>query len=284
MSASAPSLSLVIPTRNEAENVGALLEGIRTAIPGRDKELIFVDDSVDETPLLLQRLLANVDCQASVVHRPRFERSGGLSTAVVRGCGFAEGTWICIMDADLQHPASAVPMLLETAAATGADIVVGSRHTANQDAPDGFDGPSRRLISNSARVLARTLIPSARATTDPMSGFFLFRRSVIAGVDLRPIGYKVLLEILVRGHWRTVVDVPYVFHSRNAGVSKATLRQGIQFIRHLRRLAMASEPRKRNAAVQPEAGPIPPQYWRHAPSDDALEPSAEPTGAVHAER
>ncbi len=284
MTASAPSLSLVIPTRNEAENVGPLLDGICAAIPGRDKELIFVDDSVDETPLLLQRLLADVDCPASVVHRPRFERSGGLSTAVVRGCGFAEGTWICIMDADLQHPASAVPMLLETAGSTGADIVVGSRHTANQDAPDGFDGPSRRLVSSSARIVAQALIPSARATTDPLSGFFLFRRSVIAGVDLRPIGYKVLLEILVRGHWEKVVDVPYVFHSRNAGVSKATLRQGIQFARHLRRLSIASEPRKRKRAERPEPSTIPPHYWRHAPSDEALNTPTERPGAVHAER
>lgn len=286
MPASSPSLSLVIPTRDEAENVEALLEGICAAVPGPSKEVIFVDDSEDETPRLLERLLADIDCPARLVHRPPPERRGGLSTAVVRGCGLAEGAWICIMDADLQHPASAIPLLVEAAAASDADVVVGSRYMRAQDAPDGFDGLSRRLVSTSARIVARTVIPSARATTDPLSGFFLFRRSIVAGVVLRPIGYKVLLEVLVRGAWRSVVDVPYVFHSRNAGVSKATLQQGMQFVRHLSLLAVASEPRRRGAreAAQPETEPIPPHLRRSDGAPDVLEPPGEATGAVHAER
>jgi len=286
MSASSLSLTLVIPTRDEAENVEALLAGICEAVPGPGKELIFVDDSEDETPALLARLLAESDCPARVVHRPPPERRGGLSTAVVRGCGLAQGAWICIMDADLQHPASAVPLLVEAATASDADIVVGSRYMPHQDAPDGFDGVSRRLVSTTGRIVARSLVPSSRATTDPLSGFFLFRRSIVAGVTLRPIGYKVLLEILVRGDWRRVVDVPYVFHSRNAGVSKATFRQGMQFVRHLLLLAVAAEPRRRKAraTVPPAAEAVPQHLLRADGAPDVIESPGEATGAVHAER
>jgi glycosyltransferase involved in cell wall biosynthesis len=285
MSAASLSLTLVIPTRDEAGNVEALLAGICEAVPGSQKELIFVDDSEDETPHLLRRLLAHADCPARVIHRERPERRGGLSTAVVFGCGLAEGRWICIMDADLQHPASAIPLLVEAAAASDADIVVGSRYMPHQDAPDGFDGLSRRLVSAAGRAVARALIPSSRATTDPLSGFFLFRRSILDGVTLRPIGYKVLLEILVRGRWRHVVDVPYLFHSRNAGVSKATFRQGMQFVRHLALLALAPEPSRRGARRPPaETEAIPPHLLRAEGSSELMESPGEAKGAAHAER
>jgi hypothetical protein len=128
---------------------------------------------------------------------------------------------------------------------------------------------------------------SARATTDPLSGFFLVRRSVLDGVRLRPIGYKVLLEILVRGDWRKVIDVPYVFHSRNAGVSKATMRQGLQFARHMSLLAIAREPGRRKARQAEErkqAEAVPAHLLRDQVADDLAEPLGEPTGAVHAKR
>ncbi len=230
-----PSLSLVIPTRNEADNVDRLISSICAAMPGPTKELVFVDDSDDPTPAVLQRRLRATDCPGLVLQRANASRAGGLATAVVRGMQVSSGHFICTMDADLQHPASAVPLLLAAAEEAAADVVVGSRYMKGGGA-DGFDGFGRRTVSQVARLAARALLASARWTTDPLSGFFLVRRDVVDGVELRPIGYKILLEILVRGRWQRIADVPYAFHSRNAGVSNATFREGMQFARHVSHL------------------------------------------------
>jgi dolichol-phosphate mannosyltransferase len=235
----APSLSIVIPTRNEAENVEALIAAICAAIPGSDKELIFVDDSDDATPLLLQRFLPKADCPGLVVQRTGEERAGGLSTAVVAGFASSSGAYLCVMDADLQHPASLIPLLWREAEREQADIVVGSRFMANGSSNGGLDGLQRHAVSRGARFLAHLFLPPARATSDPLSGFFLVHRRVVEDVDLRPVGYKILLEILVRGRWQKVLDAPYAFRARHAGLSKATTSQGVEFARHLASLVVA---------------------------------------------
>jgi len=236
------SLSFVIPTRNEAENVRPLLTSICSAVPGASKEIIFVDDSDDDTPAVLQMAIRESDCRAVVLRRSQLTRSGGLSTAVVRGFELARGKFVCTMDADLQHPASAVPLMLSAAYRSSADVVVGSRYT-NGLTLRGFNGAGRFAVSAIARQIAHTALPSARPTTDPLSGFFLLRRSVVDGIRLQPMGYKILLEVLVRGRWSKIADVPYAFHSRNAGVSKSTLREGRVFLRHLVKLRAAHRER-----------------------------------------
>jgi dolichol-phosphate mannosyltransferase len=220
--------------------VEVLIATICAAVPGPDKELIFVDDSDDATPVLLRRLLPEADCPGLIVERARGERTGGLSTAVVEGFANSTGVYLCIMDADLQHPAGAIPVLWMKAEREGADIVVGSRFMANAGSRAGLDGLRRHAVSRGARLLARLLLPPARATSDPLSGFFVVHRRVVQDVDLRPVGYKILLEVLVRGRWQKVVDVPYVFHARQAGLSKATAGQGAKFVRHLASLAVAA--------------------------------------------
>jgi dolichol-phosphate mannosyltransferase len=236
------SLSFVIPTRNEAENVRPLLTSICSAVPGASKEIIFVDDSDDDTPAVLQMAIRESDCRAIVLRRSQLTRSGGLSTAVVRGFELARGKFVCTMDADLQHPASAVPLMLSAAYRSAADVVVGSRYT-NGLTLRGFNGAGRFAVSAVARQLTHAALASARPTTDPLSGFFLLRRSVVDGVRLQPMGYKILLEVLVRGRWSKIADVPYAFHSRNAGVSKSTLREGRIFLRHLIKLRAAHRAR-----------------------------------------
>ena len=228
----APALSLVIPTRNEVENVRPLIAGVCAAVPGASKELIFVDDSDDETPQAIQRGLHEADCPGRLLRRSVLNRRGGLATAVARGFSLAQGEMICTLDADLQHPASAIPLLVSCAELTKADVVVASRYQSRRVSA-GFDSTGRWAVSIVARHMARVIVPVASETTDPLSGFFLIRRHVITGVELRPTGYKILLEVLARGRWSRVADVPYAFHSRNAGVSKATLREGIQFALHL---------------------------------------------------
>jgi hypothetical protein len=237
--AAGPSLSLVIATRNEAENVEALIAAICVALPGSDKELIFVDDSDDSTLFLLQRFLPQADCPSLILCRAGEERAGGLSTAVVAGFAVSTGAYLCNMDADLQHPASEIPHLWRSAERQQADIVVASRFMAD-GSTDGLAGLRRHAVSQGSRLLARLLLPRARMTSDPLSGFFIVHRRVLEGVDLHPMGYKILLEILVRGRWQRLLDVPYTFQARYAGVSKATMRQGIQFVRHLALLTVAA--------------------------------------------
>ena len=265
-----PSLSIVVPTRNEAENVEALIATICAAVPGSDKELIFVDDSDDDTPLLLRRLLPEADCPGLVVQRLSEERAGGLSTAVVAGFANSIGAYLCIMDADLQHPASAIPVLWMKAERERADIVVGSRFMANGSSMDGLDGLQRHAVSRGARLLARLILPPARATSDPLSGFFVVHRRVLQGVNLRPVGYKILLEVLVRGRWQKVLDVPYIFRARHAGLSKATTGQGIEFVRHLASLAVAAHFGERE---MPAPAPVHPEGVR------PFQPEAEAANA-----
>ena len=229
----APLLSLVIPTRNEREAVPALLNRLQPCLYGIDAELVFVDDSDDGTEAVLDA--ARPEQELTVLHREADRRAGGLSTAVELGFAQARGEFICVLDADLQHPPERILDMLD-AVRDGADVVVASRYLPGGSAA-GLDGPVRRFLSRaSCEVTKLVFAGRLRGISDPLSGFFVVRRDVVAGVRLRPIGFKILLEVLVRGNWTTASEVPYCFEGRTAGLSKATLRQGGQFLRHLWRL------------------------------------------------
>ncbi len=224
---------MVIPTRDEEANVEPLLLRLATSLESIDHEILFVDDSDDRTPRLLAAARAT-DPRVGLVHRRGVEREGGLSTAVLRGLHGAHGEFVCVMDADLQHPPENIPAMLE-AAIGGADVVVASRYTRGGSG-HGLDGTLRRLVSRGAGAVARALFREARASSDPLSGFFICRRGVIDGIEFRPVGFKVLLELLVCIPDLRVSDVPLDFASRTAGASKASLGQGLLFLGHLRSL------------------------------------------------
>ncbi len=226
-------VSLVVPTYNERENVVRLADRIRGALGGLDYELVFVDDSTDDTPELI-RQLSQEDPRIRLLHRPGRR---GLASAVVDGIRAARGGVVCVLDADLQHPPERIPELIRAMEDTGADVVVASRYL-----PGGsYRGlsPLRRLASRTATWVAKLLLHRARLVSDPMSGFFAFRRCVVEGVELRPVGYKVLLEVLVRGRLRKVAEVPYAFDARAGGRSKLTWRQNVEYLQHLLRLLTA---------------------------------------------
>lgn len=226
-----PTLSIIVPTRNEQGNIAALARRVSLALATVSYEIIFVDDSDDATPDAIRQARAN-DPRVRLLHRvPGEARVGGLATAVVAGLQAAQGALLAVIDADLQHPPETLASLV--AAAQDADIVVASRYIPG-GSPGGLAGPVRLLVSRSTAALAGLSFRRVRACSDPMSGFFLVRREVIAGVDLRPQGFKILLEILVRGKWSMLAEVPYVFATREAEQSKASLRQGVEYLRHLR--------------------------------------------------
>lgn len=232
-------VSVVVPTRNEAGNVEALLDRLGPALRGRSAEVIFVDDSDDDTPdRVRQQSAARSDgLTVRLVHRDPGQRAGGLGTAVVAGIAAATGNWVVVMDGDLQHPPEVVPALIEAGRRSGAGLVVASRRV-DGGAAGGLSGPARVLVSGGATMLAKGLFPfRLRGVSDPMSGFFAVRRSAVDTTGLRPDGFKILMEILVRTPGLRPVEVGFEFQDRFAGRSKASLAEGMRFARHLLRLS-----------------------------------------------
>ncbi len=250
--ASKVMLSVIIPTRHEALSVAPLVERLERALSDVESEVIFVDDSDDDTPGVIDSLVRSHQssrCAVSLLHRPIGERPGGLSGAVLAGLRVARGEWVCVMDGDLQHPPELVPMLLREARSSGAGVVVGSRYRAG-GAADGLQ-PTRGVISRGAAGLAKFTFPrKLRDLTDPMSGFFVFRRDGVDPDELRPVGFKILLEIVVRSPELKVVEVPYEFGRRESGVSKASAREGVAYARHLSRLRSNVLPRPSKRSVR----------------------------------
>lgn len=223
-------LSVVLPTYNERRNIDRLIERVEHALEAIPHELIFVDDSTDGTDLAIAEH-ARRRTHITLIHR---ETRRGLATAAVEGIRRSNGEVVCLLDADLQHPPEILPLLLEALERTGADVVVASRNVAG----GGYETftRARRMASWAATVLARALLSRARLVSDPMSGFFAVRKDVVRGVSLRPLGYKILLEILVRGRLARVCEVPYRFRARGAGHSKLTIYQQWEYLLHLLRL------------------------------------------------
>ena len=202
-------------------------------------EAVFVDDSDDGTDVILAQR-AQRDARVRVVHRS--VNVGGLAGAVVEGLRLAGGTYVCVLDADLQHPPDRIPALLEKAAASDADVVVASRYVGGGSA-GGLDRSFPAFLLAWSKMAGRAAFPRQLArVSDPLGGYFLVRRGVVDGVDLRPIGYKILLEILIRCRWDKEAEVPYSFQARQYGSSKADFSQGIRFLRHLSLLLWECSP------------------------------------------
>src|SRR5260370_11201510 len=148
----------------------------------------------------------------------------------------AQADYVAVLDADLQHPPEQLRVLYDQAVAQQGDLVVASRYLKG-GSYQGLDGAGRRCISVGLKWMAKLLFPEhLLRLSDPLGGFFLLRRALLADVSLRAIGYKILLELLLRCPWRQVLEVPYQFQGRAHGQSKATMQQGIQALRHMLRL------------------------------------------------
>jgi dolichol-phosphate mannosyltransferase len=235
-----PQISLIVPTYNEADNLEPLVSGLLETFRAKGRqhfEIIVVDDdSPDGTGGLAHKLAAEHAGIVRVVHRtsPR-----GLATAVLAGWQVARAPVLAVMDADGQHPAS-LPLRLLHAVEQRADVAIASRYSPGGETPDW--NPVRRILSHGARLLARLTLPGVVAGIhDPLSGCFALRRAVIADKKLRPLGYKILLEVLARGEFRSVEEVPYSFADRQAGRSKASVRQLILYVLHTLQLAWATK-------------------------------------------
>jgi dolichol-phosphate mannosyltransferase len=230
-------LSLILPTYNEVENIQSiiailsqLLDGV---IPGKYELIVVDDNSPDLTWKIGSELLPDYP-QLRVMRRIT-ER--GLSTAVIRGWQVARGEILGVIDADLQHPPEVVLQLLQEME-RGADLAVASRNI--EDGGVSEWSWIRRFLSRGAQVLGLMILPEVIGRlSDPMSGYFMVRRRSIFGKTLSPVGYKILIEVAARGKIDWIAEAGYVFRERQAGESKVTWKQYVEYIQHLLKLRLS---------------------------------------------
>ena len=220
-------LSIIVPTFNEAPNVAELVRRVSIAVDGIDAEIIFVDDSTDDTPEVIAAVAADAAIPVRCLHRE--QPTGGLGGAVVAGAAVANAALCLVIDGDLQHPPEKIPELYARALADDVDVVVASRYAGGGDA-EGLSSWLRHAVSRTSTLVTKAMFPvRLRNTTDPMTGFFIFDRRRVDVAGLKPRGFKILLEILARQSLR-VAEVPFDFAKRHAGDSKASLLQGMRFV------------------------------------------------------
>ena len=219
---------MVVPTYNERERIEELVRAVFAACEEHDValEMIIVDDnSPDGTGAAADALAKSL--RVRVIHRTG---KLGLGTAVVAGFEAASARIVGVMDADFSHPPALVPRLLAALRATQADVVIASRYVAGGSTPNW---PMwRRLLSRTACLAARPLSP----VRDAASGFFLIRQSVASRVAIRAGGFKICLELLMRGWPERLVEIPYRFDDREQGESKMSLREAAGYLIQLRDL------------------------------------------------
>ncbi len=212
-------ISIIIPTYNESENIIKILHSIGEILPKNiPTQAIVVDDnSPDGTGKIVEDYLKNVkkiaDYTIEIIHR---KAKDGLGSAILKGIQQAKGDTIVVMDSDFSHPPQIIPKLIESIKKYQYDIVVASRYIKGGK----IQGWSlkRKIISKSATLIAKKGL--GIDTKDPMSGFFAFKRNIIKGLNIDAIGYKILLEILVKTKNVNIKEIPYTFQDREFGSSK----------------------------------------------------------------
>lgn len=230
MTNSGRSVSIIVPAFREAPNIKPLTQRLFSALAEAELagELIVVDDdSRDGTEAIVAELTATYPVRVMVRKTEK-----GLSSAVLAGLAEAKYDNLLVMDADLQHPPESVPAMVAALEADDCEFVLGTRYGG-----DGALDPNwpllRRLGSKGATALAQPLC----RVSDPMSGFFALRRSVLNRAErLNPIGYKIGLELLVKAGCRRVREVPIHFAARTAGASKLGAGETFRYLWHLNRL------------------------------------------------
>ncbi len=222
-------LSIIVPTYKEALNIPALCERIHGALDksSYDYEVIIVDDdSGDGIDSAVDKLKTEYPVK---IHIRKGER--GLASAVIKGFEIAEGSVFMVMDADLSHPPEKIPEVAAPVFSGEADFSIGSRFVPGGDA-DHFN-LFRKMNAQVSKLLAR---PFTRVN-DPMAGFFAFKASILNdAAPLDPVGFKIGLEVIVKASPQNVVEVPIKFMERLHGESKLSLKEQVNYLRHLLKL------------------------------------------------
>ena len=217
-------ITVIIPTFNEIDNIENITKAVLDVFDknGIDGEILVVDDKSEDGTIDAVKAMQKSYPQVNLIVR---ESDHGLSQSVAEGFEKANSDIIQVIDADFSHPVELIPRFL-SAIEGGADVCIGSRYTKGGDITDW--PLKRRLISLGATFFGRVLFPEV---TDPVSGFFAIKKVVVAGAELKPRGYKILMEVLGKGRWQSFKEIPFTFKDREAGESKLKLSTIIDYIR-----------------------------------------------------
>jgi dolichol-phosphate mannosyltransferase len=228
MSAFKCQVSVVLPTYNESENMPMIIPKICSVLKdaGIRGEVIVVDDnSPDGTAEAARKLAETFPVRVVVRTEDR-----GLATAVIAGFNLSEAQVCVVMDADGSHPVEKLPEMIRPILDDRADITVGSRHVT--EGGIGHWPLHRRIVSKAAALMTLGLTKMS----DPTSGFMAIRRTFLRGLELNPVGWKIVLEIVVKARTDRLIEVPFTFNDRELGESKMSLKEQWNYIRHLCRL------------------------------------------------
>jgi len=219
-------LSIVVPTFNERDNIQPLLERLQSVLPGTAFEVVFVDDDSPDGTADVVREIARSTPRVRVIQRIGRR---GLASAGLEGMLSASGPYLAIMDADLQHDESALPVMLEKIRGGMYDLVVGSRNI--QGGGMGEFARERVALSQMGRWVSKLV--SHHELSDPMSGFFMLTREFFEEVMRRTtgVGFKILLDLVASSPRPVrVAEVPYVFRSRQHGESKLDINVAVEYL------------------------------------------------------
>ena len=236
-----PQVSIIVPTYNESQNILKILKSIKENIPkGIYTETIVVDDnSPDGTGKIVDEYISNIKKIAEntidIIHR---KAKNGLSSAILNGIQSAKGETIVVMDSDFSHPPQIIPKLIESIKKYQCDIAVASRYIKGGN----IQGWSlkRKLMSKFATLIAKRGL--GIDTKDPMSGFFAFKKNIIKELNIDAIGYKLLLEILVKTKGVNIKEVPYTFQDRELGSSKLDMKTILDYYKSVWKLYRYGKP------------------------------------------
>jgi len=227
--------SIIIPTYNESENIIQVLKSIGEHLPEdiATEALVVDDNSPDGTGKIVENYISDTRNKAGytieVIHR---KTKSGLSSAILDGIQHSTGEIVVIMDSDFSHPPKMIPQLVEEIRTSKCDIVIASRFVPG-GAINGWS-TKRKLISKTAKGIAKAGLGVNES--DPMSGFFAFKRKILDGIKFDAIGYKMLLEILVKTKGAKVKEIPYTFTDRTRGSSKLDSSTMLDYVKSVWRL------------------------------------------------
>jgi dolichol-phosphate mannosyltransferase len=226
------TLALIIPTLNEAQNIRNVLNRVRSVLDpvGIDYEILVVDDDSSDGTGEIVSAIGLEDPRVRLIVR---KGAKGVAGATLLGWENTDASIVGAMDADLQHPPELVPALVAEILA-GHDVAIGSRY-ADGGSLGNWNLP-RKLLSNAALWVAMPVQRKQIRAKDPTAGYFLVRRECIDQIQFQRTGFKLLLDVLVRGRIRSIKEIPYTFESRHHGASKATFKVACEYAGLLARL------------------------------------------------
>jgi len=216
------SLSIIVPIYNEGKNLSNLTKLISDNLDMIDYEIIFVDDgSKDNTSILISQLKRNYPIK--LIQRGK---KLGLSSAVITGLDFATKKFVCVMDGDLQHNPKYIPEMLDIITEDNNSLIIGSRFVKKLN-------NKQRLDSKFGTFFCKLFFH--KKVEDPLSGFFMLSTQNFKEMKdkINAIGYKILLELIVKGPFNEIKEIPIIFEERKEGSSKLDLKTRMQFLKQL---------------------------------------------------